>query len=170
MVQTLDVISVNLWQILISLANLVILFVLLKKFLYKPVKNLLAQRQAEIDGQYKSAQEAQELADKSKAEWEKRLDGAQGEAEEIIQRATEKASTHGERIIDEARERADEIIRRAESDAELELKKAREQIKEEIVSVSTALTEKVLEREVGDADHRRLIDSFIEDLDDDGNE
>ena len=170
MVQTLDVISVNLWQILISLANLVILFFLVKKFLYKPVKNLLAQRQAEIDSQYEKAGEAQRVADQNKAEWQTRLDSAHGEAEELIQHATEKASAHGERIVDEAKEKAAEIIRRAKSDAELELKKAREQIKEEIISVSTALTEKVLEREVGESDHRRLIDSFIEDIDDDGNE
>lgn len=170
MIQTLDVISVNLWQILISLANLTILFFLVKKFLYKPVKNLLAQRQAQIDGEYEKANEARSEAEKSKAEWQAHLDGARDEADEIIQRATERADAHGERIVDEAREKADEIIRRAEADAELEMKKAREQIKEEIISVSTALTEKVLEREVDENDHRRLIDSFIEDLGDDGNE
>ena len=43
--QTLDVISVNLWQILISLINLFLLFLILKKFLFKPVKKVLDQRQ-----------------------------------------------------------------------------------------------------------------------------
>jgi len=47
--QTLEVISVNLWQILISLLNLLILFLLFKKFLFKPVNNMLAKRQSEID-------------------------------------------------------------------------------------------------------------------------
>ena len=47
--QSLEVISFNLWQMLISLANLVILFWILKRFLFKPVKKVLAQRQAELD-------------------------------------------------------------------------------------------------------------------------
>ena len=45
----LDIISVNVVQILISLANLAILYALLKKFLYKPVKNVIAARKAELD-------------------------------------------------------------------------------------------------------------------------
>ena len=49
MIQSLDVISVNLWDILISLANLLILFILVKKFLFKPVKKVLEKRQSEID-------------------------------------------------------------------------------------------------------------------------
>ena len=46
-VQTLDVISVNLWQIIISLCNLLIMFWILKKFLFRPVQNIIAQRQKE---------------------------------------------------------------------------------------------------------------------------
>ena len=43
---TLDVVSVNIWQILISLANLVIIFLIVKKFLFAPVQRMLAERQA----------------------------------------------------------------------------------------------------------------------------
>lgn len=170
MIQTLDVISVNLWQILISLANLVILFVLLKKFLYKPVKNLLAQRQAEIDKQYSEAQSAQDIADASKREWDERMKGAQDEADKIVKSATEKAEKRRDKIVSDAKIKADEIVRQAEADAELELKKASEQIKQEIVTVSTALTEKMLDREINEQDHRELINSFIEDIGDDGDE
>ena len=48
-VQSLDVISVNFWQILISLANLTILFLILKKFLYKPVTKVLTDRQNAVE-------------------------------------------------------------------------------------------------------------------------
>ena len=53
--QSLEVISVNLWQILISLVNLFLLFLILKRFLYKPVKSVLEQRQKELDDQYEAA-------------------------------------------------------------------------------------------------------------------
>ena len=47
--QSLDVISVNVWQILFSLANLLLLFILIKKLLFKPVKNVLDKRQESLD-------------------------------------------------------------------------------------------------------------------------
>ena len=47
--QSLDIISINLWQILISLANLLIIFLIFKKLLFKPVQNILAARQQQVD-------------------------------------------------------------------------------------------------------------------------
>ena len=54
--QSLEVISINLWDVLISLANLAILFVLIKKFLYKPVKKVIAARQEAIAKEYAEAE------------------------------------------------------------------------------------------------------------------
>ena len=55
----LDVISLNIWQIIISLLNLVILFFLFRKFLFEPVKKVIAKRQEEVDSRYDSASKAQ---------------------------------------------------------------------------------------------------------------
>ena len=57
-------------------------------------------------------------------------------------------------------------MRTAQTEAELELKKAADGIKREIVEVSGALTEKMLEREINTDDHRSLIESFIEKIGD----
>ncbi len=164
--QTLDIISVNLWQILISLANLVLLYLILKKFLYKPVKDVLDKRQQELDAQYEAAQEAENQAYKNRKSWEEKLSGADAQANAILQNATENAKFRSERMVAEAREEADNIIRVAQNEAQLERKKASEGIKREIVEVSGALTEKMLEREINTDDHRALIDSFIEKLGD----
>jgi len=160
--QTLDIISVNIWQILISLANLVLLFLILKKFLYKPVKAVLDQRQTELDAQYDAAAEAEKQAVQNRDLWEEKLSKADEQADAILQSATENAKYRGERMVAEAKEQADSIIRIAQNEAELERKKATEGIKREIVEVSGALTEKMLEREINTEDHRALIDSFIE--------
>ncbi|MBR2473563.1 MAG: F0F1 ATP synthase subunit B [Clostridia bacterium] len=164
--QTLDIISVNLWQILISLANLAILFVIVKKFLFKPVKRMIEQRQKEIDDQYASAAEAEKQAIDSREEWENKLSTANAEADAILQEATDNAKNRGDKIVAEAKERADSIVRTAQSEAELERRKATDGIKREIVEVSGALTEKMLEREINTEDHRKLIDSFIEKIGD----
>ncbi len=160
--QSLDIISVNLWQILISLANLFILFLILKKFLYKPVKNTLAKRKEQIDLEYSEAADAKEKALSDKAAYEEKLSSADSEAGIIIKKATDYASAKEKEMIDEAKAKAQGIIKRAEADAELERKKAREDIKREIVDVSTLLSAKMLEREVSTADHEQLINSFIE--------
>ena len=164
--QTLDVISVNLWQILISLANLFLLFLILKRFLFKPVKNVLDKRQSELDESYAAAKEAEEQAEVHRASYESKLAEANARADAILEDAASTAKTRGEKIVAEAKERADGILRTAEMEAELERKKAEAGIKREIVEVSGALAEKMLEREINTEDHRVLIDSFIEKIGD----
>lgn len=172
MLQSLDVISVNIWQILISLANLLILFLMIKKFLYKPVKNVMAKRQSEIDERYSAADVAEQEAENSKKLWEEKLSGAKAEADSIISDATDNAKYREEKILAEANQKAEGIVRRAQTEAELEMKKAADGIKREIVEVSGALTEKMIGREINTDDHRSLIDSFIEKIgdEDDGNQ
>ena len=159
--QSLGIISVNLWQILISLANLLILFFIIKKFLYGPVKKIIAARQAELDVQYSAASEAERSAKENKEAWEEKMKSAQSEADAIIQTATANANQRGEKIIAEAKEKATYIVRQAENEAALERKRAEDDIKYEIVTISSALAEKMLEREINAQDHRELIDSFI---------
>lgn len=165
--ESLAVISVNIWQILISLANLLILFLIIKKLLFKPVKRVLAKRQETLDESYRAAEEANAEAQKKRDELDEKLSDAQNRADEILKDATDNAKYRGEKIVEEAQERADTIIRVAQNEAELERKKASDSIKREIVDVSSALTEKMLEREINTEDHRALIDSFIEDIGDD---
>ena len=159
--QNLDIISVNLWSILISLANLLLLFWIVKKFLYKPVKKMLDARKETIDGSYKRAEEAEQTALLHKKEYEEKLSGAKSEADEIIHSAVQSAKDREKDILTEAKSEADRILRRAEENAALELKKAENTIKEEIVEVSTLISEKILKREISAEDHQTLIDDFI---------
>ena len=165
--QTLDIISVNLWNILASLANLLLIFWIVKKFLFGPVRKVLDQRQADIDHRYAAADEAQRVANENRDAWEAKLKGAEDEANAIIKEATDTAKYRAEQIVSEAGNRADGMVAQAKSEAELERRRAVEGIKREIVDVSAALAEKMLEREVKAEDHRALIDSFIEKIGED---
>lgn len=170
--QSLDVISVNLWQIIISLANLVILFLILKKFLFKPVKKVLAERQKALDERYDEAEKAVAQAEESRNSWEEKMQSAKAEADSIIKTASDDAKHRSDRIVAEARDKADGIVRQAQTEAALEMRKADESIKREIVDVSAVLTEKILGREINTQDHRSMIDSFIDEIgdNDDGTE
>ncbi|MBQ4526704.1 MAG: F0F1 ATP synthase subunit B [Clostridia bacterium] len=164
--QTLDVISVNLWQILISLINLVLLFLIIKKFLYKPVRKVLKQRQDEIDNLYNEANTANASAQENMKLWDEKIKSAKSEADSIISDAAMKADLRKNDIISEAKQTAEGIIRQAENDAELERRKAEAEIKTEIVDVSAALAKKILEREININDHKEMIDSFVNNLGD----
>lgn len=164
MIQNLDVISVNLWQMVISLVNLLLLFLILKKFLFKPVKRIFEKRESELEERYDAAAEAQSKADEARRVFEEKLSHADAEAKEILERANENAKFRGERLVAEAKERAEGIVRVAQTEAALERKKAEDAIKREIVEVSGVLTEKMLAREINTEDHRALIDSVIEEM------
>jgi len=162
----LEIISVNVWTIIASLANLAILYWFLKKFLYKPVKNVIAARQAELDAQYAAAAEAEQAAAQSRDEYAQKLSGAAAEAEGIIHEATVTATRRGDKIVEEAREKAAGIVRQGEIEAEMEKKKAQESIKRDITEVSAALAEQLLGREMTADDHHALIDSFLQGIGD----
>ena len=164
--QTLDVISVNIWQILISLLNLYILYLIVKRFLFKPVKAVLEERRRELDSQYDAAEEERRIALASRREWEAKMQAADAEADAILQSAAERAKHRGDALMAEAKLRADSIVRLAENEADLERKKAVEGVKREIIEVSGALTGKILGREINAEDHRNLIQSFIETIGD----
>ena len=162
--QSLDIISINIWHIVISLCNLLILFLMLKKFLYQPVKKVLADRQAAIDARYDEADKAKSEALQSKAEWEERMAAADEEAAGIISSAVESANRQSSAILGETKEKADRMISRARAEADAERRKAEDDIKDRIADVSAAIAGKLLEREISAADHSDLIDSFISEI------
>ena len=166
MIQTLEVISVNIWQILISLANLLLIFLILKKLLWKPVQKVMEERKAMVDKQFADAADAQAEAEADKAQWAEKLATADEEAAARIAEADETARRHGDRVIADAKEKAEGIIRHAEAEAELERQKATASMCEEIADLSTVLAEKVLEREINADDHRAMIASFLDEVGD----
>ena len=163
--QFLDVISVNIWAILASLANLLLLTWIIKRFLFKPVKKMVDARRSAIEEYYAQAQAARDEAEESRQNYEAAMAAAKQTSDQIIADASRTAEYRSNEIVAEARERASEIRRQAEADAVLERKKAEDEMKHEIANVSAQLTGKLLQREINEEDHRSLIDSFLNDLD-----
>lgn len=168
--QPSEIITVNIWQIVVSLLNLVILFLIVKKFLYKPIKKTLKDREEKLEEKYTEADERLENAKNTEAELNEKLSEAGKAAEQIVSDATVVAERRKAEITREAQAEADNIVRLAHAEAELERKKAQGDIKTQIVDVSLALSEKLIEREIKEEDHHNLIDSFISQIGDEDNE
>ena len=118
--QFLDVISVNVWAIIASLANLLILTLIIKRFLFKPVKKIVDARRAAIDDDYARADAARTEAEELRLNYEASMAAAQQTSDQIIADASRTAEHRSNEIVAEAREKATEIRRQAEADAVLE--------------------------------------------------
>ena len=76
----LELISLNIWHVVASIANLLILTLILKKFLFKPVQNILAARQGQVDELYDAAEKTKASAEEDKKLYNAKLAGAVEEA------------------------------------------------------------------------------------------
>ena len=164
--QTLEIISINLGNILISLCNLLLLFLGVRHFLFKPVKAVLAARQAAIAEQYEQADSARTQALEMQDEWKDKMRSAREEADGIVDNAVRSANEQSREILEQTRERAAHMIRSAEAEAQAERRRAEREMKHQIADVSVALAEKIIGREINAADHNELIDSFIAEIGD----
>ena len=167
--QSLKVISVNIWAIIASLCNLLILTWIVKRFLFKPAKKILDERRAAIDADYAQAAAAKAEAEEDRLNYEAAMAAAEQTSGQIIADATRNAEHRSNAIIADAREKATALRRQAEADAVLERKKAEDEIRKEIADVSTQLTGKLLQREITEEDHRNLINSFLQEIGTDDN-
>ena len=159
--QSLDVISVNLWQILISLANLLVMFLILKHFLFKPVMKMMAARQAQVDKIYDDANEDRSAAADMKQEYEQRLATAREEADGLVRNAVTTAQRRGDAIVAEANSQASHIKQKAEEEIALEKKQMLMNVRSEISDMAVSIASKVVEREIQKEDHENFMDEFI---------
>ena len=129
--QVQELVGIVPWNFIATICNLFIQVYLIKRFLFKPVNEMLEKRRAKADAEIQDAVKAKEEAEVMKAEYEKNM-----------QEAKEKA----------------------EKDIAQEKRKAVNEIKEEIGGMAVEIAGKVIEREINEEDHTKLIDEFIENV------
>ena len=166
MVQSLDIISVNIWQILISLINLLILFLMLKKFLFKPVQKIMAARQAQVDQVYEDADKRLQSATQMKQEYEQRLSNARDEADTLVKNATVTAQKRGDQLMSEAQQQASRLKQKAEEEIEQQKKQMLNEVRQDISELAVDIASKVIEREIKQGDYDAFVDEFIRNVGD----
>ena len=157
-----DFVGVNLWTMLFAWANLLILYLILKKIAFGPLKNMIDSRQKEIDDMYGDAEKSRADAEALKADYEERMGNAKEESEEIVKAAIRRAQLREEEILREADKKAERVLERAEEQVELEKKRMVNEVKDEVSKMAIDIASAVIERDVSEAEHKDLIDSFID--------
>jgi F-type H+-transporting ATPase subunit b len=141
--------------------NLVILLAVLVYFSRKPLRDYFDKRRSDIAGELRSSADELATAESTYAKWQRRMIDLEGELDEIRATSRQRAEAEREKIIEDARATAERIQRDATAAIELELRRARETLREEATQLAIELAGERLSREVTDADRDRLIDEFI---------
>lgn len=157
-----DLVTIIPWTLIAQICNLFLQMYLIKRFLFKPIREILEKRKAMADAEISDATKAKEEAEAMKAEYEQNMKEAREKANDILATAQKSATVKSEEILREASEQAVAMKVKAEKDIEQEKRKAVNEIKDEIGTMAMEIAGKVIEREISEKDHTKLIDEFIE--------
>ena len=157
-------VAVNPVTLIAQICNLFIQLFFVKKFFLDKVKAILDARREAADQEITDAQAAKAEAMEIKATYEKNMQEAKAQANEIVDRAQKTATARGEEILRQASEEAAQLKQKAAAEVAMEKKKAMNDAKDEISGIAMAIAEKVVERQLDNSDHDKLINQFIEKL------
>ena len=159
-----EFLSIDFFTALFTLGNTVVLFLVLKRFLFKPVMKMIQDRQKEIDDIYADADHAKQEAEKMRSDYEQKLSAAAKTGEQMVKEAVERGEQRREEILREANIQAEAIRQKAFSDIAQEKEKAFSDAKNEIAGLAMDIASKVVGHSLTDADQQQLVDRFIEEL------
>lgn len=153
--------GINLPLLVAFIINFIVLFFLLRLFLFKPVLKMLDERA-------KRAKEGMELAEATKKEYEqakvevqKQIDKGRQEAKAIIAQTMQTGERLKEESRQEATKQAQLIVDRTRAELEVERDKIVENLRKEFVDISISAAEKVIKETLDKEKHRKLIEETL---------
>ena len=142
--------------------NLLLLLVVLTAVFRKPFRGYFADRRVRIQGEIEAAARLRKEAEDRYASWQKRMSELDAELERIHSTARQRAELERDRIVEAARAAATRIRHDAGVAVEHELRRAREQLREDAANLAVELAGDLLREQLDDADRKRLLDEFID--------
>jgi F-type H+-transporting ATPase subunit b len=144
-----------------AIVNLIILYLILKKLLFKPVTEFMENRSNSIKEQLEGSQRSNEEAAKLKLAYEKKLEAASEEANKIINDAKIEAHEKYDEIIKKAKADSEVLIMKAEEQIERERQEMIKEMRNEIISIALEAASKVMEANMDTEANRKLVDDVI---------
>ncbi len=144
------------WNLPLTLITLIVLYFILRKFLFKKVHDFMVARQNEIDKQYSEAEEAKEKAEAALSEYQAQLAGAEKEKDKIIREGREDAEVQANAILEDANNKARERYERAREEIRREREYAQDEMERQMTDLVVLATEKVLGENVSRENQEKL--------------
>lgn len=150
----------------ITLVAMLVLFALLSYLLFNPARKLIQKRKDFIQSQLDEAAKAQSDAMDMKSQYDGKLSQVDSEAAELLAEARRKALDREKEIVDKASEVARQIKVRAEKEVELEKSKVRDEVKQEMVRVASAMAGRFVAASIDEEKQAQLIDETLKEMGD----
>ena len=149
------------WNLLFIVINLLVLLVLMKKFLYKPVLGVIEKRQELLSQQFAQVQASQKEADALKEQYEASLSEAKEESGRIIKEAKVQAGIEYDKILTDADEKSKQILEDAKKAGQWEKEKAVQEAGDRIAQLAIAAASKIVSQTCGEKQDYDIYEEFL---------
>lgn len=153
--------EIDLSAVLWTVVNLLVLYLLLKRFLFGPVTAIMETRTKLIQDGLDQAQTAQEEAQAMRAQYEEQLARAQQEGSQIVDRARSRGQQEYETLVARAREDAHRTARDAQQQLDAQREEMLRGVRREVASLALLAAAKVSQQAVDEQANRDLVDAFL---------
>ena len=154
------------FNLVLTMINLVVLFLILRKFLFRPVMDIMEKREAMIADGLKNAETSQTEALELKNQYEAKLQGAKEESSQMIERAKQEAKAEYDRIVNDAGTEAKKLMQSARDTMDMEREQALRDMKSQVASLAVDAARKVLLDSGHGADDQSVYDQFLKEAGD----
>lgn len=161
----MEALGINLPGLVTHLLSFIILMIVLKIFLYKPIVNMLDQRSQRIRESLEAAERAREESAASQEEVQAQLEAARAEGQQLIASAREVAGRFREEETAKVRQEIEAERSRATANIQRERDTAIEQLRSEFADLAITAAERVVERSLDQQAHQDIIDRVLEESD-----
>ncbi|WP_010246349.1 F0F1 ATP synthase subunit B [Acetivibrio cellulolyticus] len=144
-----------------AIINLLVLYLILKKFLFKPITEFMENRANLIKEQLEGSQKSNEEAADLKLAYERKLETAHADASKIINDAKLDAQDKYDEIIKKAKADAEVLREKAEAEIERERNEMIKAMRNEIVSLALEAASKVMEANMNTEANKKLVDEVV---------
>ena len=150
-----------LWTFIFHIINAVVLYFILKRLLFKPVKKFLDARQARYQAREDELNERQSRVEEAQSQYKGMLEQANIEANSIISNARESADGIIKDAYNEAQLNAKNYIEAQRQQIELDKRLAMEELRDNVAQLSLDIASKIMKKNITKEDNQQIIDDFL---------
>lgn len=148
--------------IVITALSLLIIFVIVKKLLYKPLSKMVDARKAQINKQLADAEAAKSEAEANARATKAQLDAANSEAAKIVASANSRALLEADSVVKAAKLEALDLSKRAEEQIKQERTAMMHELRSEVTGLSMAIATKLVGEAVDNEESRNKVETWID--------
>ena len=153
-------------NLVFTIINLLVLYVLMKRFLFGPIIKVMDERKAMIDQQFAGAKEMEDNARELQSKYEDALKSAKEESYQIMEQAIKEAKIQSERTVEDTAARVDAMLAKAQEDIRNERENAMRQMESDVASLAMEAAAKIIGKNNGTDQDLSLYDQFLEEAGD----